>query len=229
MYPTAFRVRERNIMSTTILIAEDHQIVREGLRRLLDGQDGMRVVGEAGDGRAAVRMAKDLHPDVVVMDIGMPDLNGIEATRQLQKAVPGVRVVALSMYSDRHNANEMMHAGARAYLLKDGAFEELADAIRKVINGQVYISPRVADLLENGHVDDEGVNGDGMARLSPREREVLALMAGGRATKEIAMDLHVSVKTVETHRRQIMEKLDLFTVAELTKFAIRHGLSPLEV
>jgi DNA-binding NarL/FixJ family response regulator len=215
-------------MSITILLADDHQVVRQGLKSLLDRYPDLKVVGEAADGRTAVRLAKELSPDVVVMDIGMPDLNGIEATRQLAAGQPVTKIVALSMHADRRFASEMLKAGAKAYLVKDGAFEELADAIRTVMADRVYLSPRVAGTVVDDLVHGESGGGSAFARLSPREREVLQLMAEGRATKEIAMDLHVSVKTVETHRRQVMEKLNLFSVAELTKYAIREGLTALD-
>src|SRR5687768_2276249 len=204
-------------MVTKILLADDHQIVREGLKSLLNSHEDMEVVGEARDGRAAVQMAKELAPDVVIMDLGMPHLNGIEATRQITLREPEAKVVALSMHSDRRFMGEMLKAGAKGYLLKDGAFEELATAIRHVIANKVYLSPKIANVVVDDYV-----------RLTPREREVLQLMAEGRATKEIAMDLKVSIKTVETHRRQIMEKLGIHSVAELTKYAIREGLTSLD-
>jgi DNA-binding NarL/FixJ family response regulator len=212
-------------MTTKILIADDHQIIRQGLKSLLDRYPDFQVVGEAADGRSAVRLAKQLMPDVIVMDIAMPDLNGIEATRQLTKAHPEIKIIALSMHADRRFANEMIRAGAQGYLVKDGAFEELAEAIRTVISGKAYLSPRVAD---NYALAEGPTASSAFDRLSPREREVLQLMAEGRSTKEIAMDLTLSVKTIETHRRQFMEKLNLFSVAELTKYAIREGLTTLE-
>jgi two-component system response regulator NreC len=219
-------------MVTKILLADDHQIVREGLKSLLNSHEDMEVVGEARDGRSAVQMAKDLTPDVVIMDVGMPHLNGIEATRQITSREPEAKVVALSMHADRRFMGEMLKAGAKGYLLKDGAFEELATAIRSVVANKVYLSPRIANVVVDDYVRRAPgqTNGDAsaFARLTPREREVLQLMAEGRATKEIAMDLKVSIKTVETHRRQIMEKLSIHSVAELTKYAIREGLTSLD-
>jgi DNA-binding NarL/FixJ family response regulator len=192
----------------------------------------MEVIAEARDGRGAVQLAHELRPDVVVMDVGMPGLNGIEATRQITSQEPHARIVALSMHSDRRFMGEMLKAGAKGYLLKDGAFEELATAIRSVVANKVYLSPRIANVVLDDYVhrDASGMSGDtsAFAKLTPREREVLQLMSEGRATKEIAMDLHVSIKTVETHRRQIMEKLDIHSVAELTKYAIREGLTSLD-
>ena len=219
-------------MVTKILLADDHQIVREGLKSLLNSHEDIEVVGEARDGRSAVQMAKDLAPDVVIMDVGMPHLNGIEATRQITMREPEAKVVALSMHSDRRFMGEMLKAGAKGYLLKDGAFDELATAIRSVIANKVYLSPRIANVVVDDYVrrapGQQTGEASAFARLTPREREVLQLMAEGRATKEIAMDLKVSIKTVETHRRQIMEKLSIHSVAELTKYAIREGLTSLD-
>ena len=241
-----------------VLLADDHRIVREGLKSLLEAQADMQVVAEAGDGRQALELAAEHEPDVVVMDVAMPQLNGIEATRRLMNDQPDTRVVALSMHSDRRYVAEALKAGASGYLLKDGAFEELVSAIRAVVANKVYLSPRVAGVVVddyvrrlpsdgrndgrsdgrsdgngNGDAADRG-NGEGgpvpsaFQKLTPREREVLQLMAEGFATKEIAARLHVSVKTVETHRRQLMEKLQLYSVAEVTKYAIREGLTSLE-
>ena len=229
-----------------VLLADDHRIVREGLRSLLEAQDDMHVVGEADNGRMALEMAAEHEPDVVVMDVAMPQLNGIEATRRLMNDQPDTKVVALSMHSDRRYVAEALKAGATAYLLKDGAFDELVTAIRAVIADKVYLSPRVAGVVVDDYVrrlpGDRGADGDASSRgagsgydpanafqkLTAREREVLQLMAEGYATKEIATRLHVSVKTVETHRRQLMEKLQLYSVAEVTKYAIREGLTSLE-
>jgi RNA polymerase sigma factor (sigma-70 family) len=216
--------------TTTVLIADDHQIVRQGLRSLLDSHPDLSVVGEAADGRAAIEMARQLKPDVVVMDVGMPDLNGIDATRQVSSLANAPQVVALSMHADRRFAGEMLRAGAKAYVLKESAFEELASAIREAMQGKVFLSPRIAGVVVEDYVSkirDKDEEPNAFSRLSPREREVLQLMAEGRSTKEIARDLGVSVKTVETHRRQLMTKLNLYTVAELTKYAVREGLTAL--
>ena len=220
-----------------VLIADDHRIVREGLRSLLQDQPDLEVIGEAADGREALELAAEYEPDVVVMDVAMPQLNGIEATRRLISDSPGTKVVALSMHSDRRYVAEALKAGASGYLLKDGAFDELVSAIRAVVANKVYLSPRVAGVVVDDYVrrlpDGDGaseVRGapGAFQKLTPREREVLQLMAEGFATKEIAARLHVSVKTVETHRRQLMEKLQLYSVAEVTKYAIREGLTSLE-
>jgi DNA-binding NarL/FixJ family response regulator len=228
-----------------VLLADDHRIVREGLKSLLQSQPDLEVVAEAADGRQAVEMARNLSPDVVVMDVAMPQLNGIEATRQLACQDPAMKIVALSMHSDRRFVSEALKAGASGYVLKDGAFDELISAIRSVVADRVYLSPRVAGAVVDDYVrrlpdgrrdgaphpgtdDPHDARRSAFDALTPREREVLQLMAEGYATKEVAHRLHVSVKTVETHRRQIMEKLDLHSVAELTKYAIREGLTTLE-
>lgn len=218
-----------------VLLADDHKIVREGLRSLLEEESDLQVVGEASDGREAVQLAGESGPDVVVMDVGMPHLNGIEATRQILRRPDHPRVIALSMHSDRRFMTEMLRAGASGYLLKDAASEELIGAIRTVAEGKVYLSPQIADVMVDDYVrrlpgDAAGsIGAPGVfVTLTPREREVLQLMAEGLATKQVAAALHVSIKTVETHRRQIMEKLQLYSVAELTKYAIREGLTSVE-
>jgi len=220
-------------MSIRVLIADDHQIVRDGLKSMLAKSLDVEVVGEAENGREAVSLARELSPDVVVMDIGMRELNGIDATRQIVDEVAGTRVIALSMHSDRRYVSEMLAAGASGYLLKDGAFDELASAIRAVASGRTFLSQGVADtVLEDYRRQLSGspqAAPAGSARpLSGREREVLQLIAEGLSTKEIAARLHLSVKTVETHRRQIMEKLGIYNVAGLIKYAVREGLASLE-
>jgi DNA-binding NarL/FixJ family response regulator len=215
-------------MSTRILIADDHQIMRQGLRALLEGQPGITVVGEAENGRKAVHLAAETRPDVVIMDISMPDLNGIEATRQIKAHDPVVRIVALSIHSDRRFVLQIFRAGAAGYLLKDCAFEELTRAIHTVVDGQAYLSPSIAGLVVGEYIRTLTTGTPhGIPNLSPREREVLQLIAEGRSTKEIASALEVSIKTIETHRRQIMTKLGINSVAELTKHAIREGLTTL--
>ena len=216
-------------MPQRIVLADDHRILRDGLRTLLEAQPGLEVVAEADNGRSAVSLAGELTPDLVILDVGMPELNGVEAARRILAENPSVKIVALSMHADRRFVAEMLKAGASAYVLKEGAFDELIQAIDAVTEGKVYLSPRIAGVV----VDDYLTQMERPARtvfgvLSSREREVLQLMAEGLATKEIAAALHVSVKTIETHRRQIMEKLNLHSVAELTKYAIREGLTSVE-
>jgi DNA-binding NarL/FixJ family response regulator len=216
-------------MSTRILLADDHRILRQGLRGLLAAEKDFEVIAEAENGRTAVELAERLVPHVVVMDIGMPDLNGIDATRQIIERVPAVRVIALSAYADRRLIAEILKAGASGYLLKESAFEELAEAIRTAAAKKVYLSPKIASELVDDYVRMAKDPGPSVFEsLSPREREVLQLIAEGHSTKEVARILKVSVKTVETHRRQLMNKLELFSVAELTRYAIREGVVSLE-
>lgn len=217
-------------MITKILLADDHKIIREGLRSLLEKQVDMEVIAEAQDGFTAVRLVQKLLPNVVIMDIGMPEMNGIDATRQIVAETPAVKVIALSMHSDRRFVLQMLKAGASGYLLKDSAFEELITAIHTVMMGQPYLSPKVTDVVVKEYLH-------GLAKhettvftaITAREREVLQLLAEGKSTKQIASALNVSVKTVETHRQQLMEKLNIHSIAELTKYAIREGLTSLEV
>jgi DNA-binding NarL/FixJ family response regulator len=218
-------------MSIRILIADDHAVVRQGLCSLLGQEPGMTVVGEVADGRSAVRLSTELTPDVVIMDITMPDMNGIEATHQIKTTSPGIKVVALSIHSDRRMVARMLAAGASAYLTKDSPFEELTRALRTVIGNQTYLSPPIADTVTKEYVRrllKEDESSSPAPDLSEREREVLQLLAEGNSTKQVASELHVSDKTVETHRRQIMRKLNLHSLAKLTKFAIREGLTSLE-
>ncbi len=215
-------------MKIKILLADDHKIMRDGLKKLLEKHEQFQVVGEAEDGRGAVRLVRELKPDVVIMDVAMPDLNGIEATRQLIADRPDIKIVALSMHSERKFVTEMLKAGASAYLLKDCAFEELETAVRTVSRGNIYLSPAITGVVIENFVrnvprPDKTV----FSLLSDREREVLQLMAEGRSTKDIALQLNLSIKTVETHRNNIMGKLNIHSIAELTKYAIREGLTSL--
>lgn len=213
----------------SIILADDHKIVRDGLRALLERQSGMEVIAEADNGRATVRMARELVPDLVIMDIGMPDLNGIDATRQIVADLPKVKVIALSMHSDRRFVVQMFRAGASGYLLKDCAFEELTRAVLAVLKNQTYLSPAVAGPVMEDYIQQLSSGEElGGTVLSPREREVLQLLAEGKTTKEVAAALCVSVKTVETHRQQIMNKLNMQSIADLTKYAIREGLTTLD-
>lgn len=209
-----------------ILLADDHAIVRDGLQAILASDPGVTLVGATANGREAVALARRLRPDVVIMDISMPGLNGIGATRQITSELPGTKVVCLSMHSDRRYAIAMFKAGASAYLLKDSASGELLRAIDAVSHNQTYVCPAIAgavvEALTKGQPDRPA------APLTNRESEVLQLLAEGCTSKEIAARLHIAPATAETHRRQIMSKLDLHTVAELTKFAIREGLTTVE-
>lgn len=216
-------------MSIRILLADDHKIIREGLKSLLQKQSDMEVVEEVQDGVSAVRESEKLCPNIVIMDIGMPDLNGIEATRQIIARVSGVKVVALSMHSDKRFVVEMLKAGASGYLLKDCAFEELVSAIRTVATGHIYLSHRVTGVVVDEYLHNRsGTNSTAFSLLTAREREVLQLLAEGNTTKKIAVFLNVSTKTVDAHRKQIMNKLGLRSIAELTKYAIKEGITSLD-
>jgi two-component system response regulator NreC len=209
------------MQSIRVLLADDHRVVLSGFRSMLDAQADIEVIGEAGNGREAVEHAERLHPDVVVMDVTMPVLNGIEAVRQIVKAVPAVRVLALSMHKDAVYVREMLRAGAKGYLLKDCQESDLLSAVRAVYSGKGWLSPDVSDAVLDDyrrHVTHP------IDLLSPREREVLQLLAESRTNKEMATLLGISVYTVEAHRGRIMEKLNLHTVGELVRFAIRNGL-----
>ena len=209
------------IKKTRILLADDHAVVRQGFRMILGAQADMEIVGEAGNGREAVAMSETLHPDVVVMDVAMPELNGIEATRRITEANPHTRVLALSMHKDSVYVREILRAGARGYLLKDSIDVDLLAAVRAVAKGEGYLSPAVsASVLSDyrKHVTDP------LDLLSSREREVLQLIAEGKTNKDIATLLNLSVYTVDAHRGRIMEKLNLHSTSELVRFAVRKGL-----
>jgi len=209
-----------------VLLADDHTLVLEGFRRLLESD--FDLVGAVEDGKALLKAAEKLSPDVIVLDISMPLLNGIEATRQLKKSMPSTRVVILTMHADQTYAVEAFRAGASAYLLKRSAASELVFALKEVLKGRVYVTPLIAkdmvtSFLERG--DESGQqSGKSPPALSPRQREVLQLVAEGRSNKEIATILNTSIKTVEFHKARIMEKLDIHTTAELTKYAVLHGI-----
>ncbi|MGB8990877.1 MAG: response regulator transcription factor [Desulfobaccales bacterium] len=212
-----------------IVLADDHQIVRHGLRSLLSAEPDMEVVGEADNGRAVIRLVQEHTPQVVIMDISMPDLNGIEATRLILSETSGIKVIALSMHSDSLFVLNMFKAGASGYLLKDCALEELVKAVRTVMARKIYLSPGISDIvIKDFVVGYSSADSSAYSILTNREREVLQLMAEGKTTNQIADSLCVSVKTVEAHRKQMMNKLDIHSVAELTKYAIRQGLTSLE-
>lgn len=217
-------------MTIQILLADDHAIMREGLRYLLNTQSDLRVISEAANGRQAVEQASLHKPDVVIMDIAMPELNGIEAAAQIRAAAPGTQVVILSMHATREHVYRAFSAGVMAYLLKDSAGQELVEAVRAVHLGQRYVSKRIADLVLNGFMDlrAHSMEKDRLEDLSGREREVLQLVVEGKSSAEIAQTLYLSPKTIETYRSRIMEKLGIKDLPGLVKFAIQHGLISLE-
>jgi DNA-binding NarL/FixJ family response regulator len=216
-------------MTTKILIADDHKILREGLCSLLEEQSEFQVVGEAENGRDAVYLATKLEPDVVVIDIAMPDLNGIEAARRIKKASPGVKLLALSAHSEGNYVKGMIQNGASGYLLKDCASEELIKAIEVIVRGHIYLSPSIAGVIVDDYVQSLSTSGvPRVTVLTSREREVLQMLTEGNSTVQMAERIHLSVKTVESHRRSVMKMLDLSSVAELTKYAIREGITSLE-
>ncbi len=217
-------------MSIKIVIVDDHGIVRDGLHLLIEQQDDMEVVDEAADGREAVALVRELKPDVVLMDVSMPELNGIDATRQILREDPDVKVLALSGYSSKSFVSNMLKAGASGYILKDSLAGELIRAINVVMAGQQYLCPQVTGGVVEGirHPGAPKSEHPLLDRLTGKERELLQLIAEGKTTKEAAMILHVSIKTVDARRRELMHKLGMSGIAELTKFAIREGLTSLE-
>lgn len=217
-------------MSITVFLADDHAVVREGLRLLLEAQGDIKVIGDAADGRQAVRQVAELRPDVVIMDIAMPELNGIEATWQICELCPSTQVVILSMRSDNEHIFRGFQAGARGYLLKESAGVEVVNAVRAVHAGRRYLSQRISDKVIDDYVRQrEAAEAKSpLARLSPREREILQLIVEGKTSAEIAGILFLSPKTVETYRSRLKQKLGISDVPGLVKFAIQHGLTSLE-
>jgi two-component system response regulator NreC len=216
-------------VSIRILLADDHKIVREGLRALLNKKPDFEVIAEAENGRMALQVAREVMPDVIIMDLTMPDLNGIEATRQLIAALPDVKVIALSMHSDNRLVVGMLDAGAVGYLLKDCAFEELENAIHNVVANQIYLSPKITrDFIEYHVRNSLLAQSSAFSVLTARERQILQLLAEGKNTKQMAASFKVSIKTVEAHRKHIMKKLNIHSVSGLTKYALREGLTGLE-
>lgn len=215
-------------MKLRILLADDHTLLREGLKTLLERESDLQVVADVANGRLAVRKAEELQPDLVVLDVDMPELNGIEAARQLSEAHPRMRIVCLSMHSGSKFVDAMLEAGALGYVLKNEAAKTLVTAIRKVAGGEVYLSPEINTGLVKRYVGKQPAGrGAAFTALSDREREVLQLIAEGASSKEISTKLGVSEKTVSTHREHIMAKLDLHNVADLTRYAIREGIANL--
>ena len=217
-------------MGIKIILAEDHGLIREGIFSMFEKKNEYDVIAMAKNGREAVRHVRALLPDIVIMDISMPELNGIEATRIIKSEFPTVEIIALSAHCDKSTIMKMLKAGARGYILKDSIFEELARAVHQVYHGEVFLGRMVSDIVVKDYisiVDDEATGC--LGELTSREREVLQLIAEGNKTSSIAMALNVSVKTVETHRQRIMKKLNIFSVANLTRFAVKEGLTTLEI
>jgi DNA-binding NarL/FixJ family response regulator len=220
---------EGDAMPIRVFLADDHAIIRDGLRAILSAQEDMTVVGEAGDGRQAVREVQRLKPDVVVMDIAMPELNGTDATREIQRTCPGVRVIILSMYATSEHIYQSLRAGARGYLLKESAGAEVVTAVRVVHAGHRYLSQKIADSVVQDYLDkgSQEEKRSPVEALSPRERDILLRVVEGKSSAEIAEALLLSPKTVETYRSRLMQKLGVENLPELVKFAILHGIAPL--
>jgi RNA polymerase sigma factor (sigma-70 family) len=213
-------------MNIKIVLADDHAVLRHGLSKSFQNEEDMEVIAQAKDGHSTVELVRELSPDVVIMDIGMPDLNGIEATRQITKDFPRTKVIALSMHSGKNFIIEMFKAGASGYLLKDCEFDELVKAIRVVVANKTYISPSISDVVVENYMRNFPERKDSaFSILTKREREVLQLLTEGKTTKQIAKRLHISTKTVEVHRLNMMSKLKIDSIAQLTKYAIQEGLT----
>ncbi len=216
-------------MGIRILLADDHKMMRDGLRSLIEKNSQFEIVGEAEDGRMTVKLAQELTPDIIIMDIGMPDLNGIEATRRIKAIVPKTRVIALSMYYDKRFVSGMLEAGASGYLRKDSGADELVTAIQAVAENGTYLSPRIAGVVVKDYMDRlSNRSRSNLDALTDRQREILQSLSEGKNVKQIALAYRISVKTVETHIQNIKNKLDIHNTAELTKYAIREGLTFLE-
>lgn len=211
---------------TRVLVADDHTLVRAGIRALLESIDGVQVIAESGDGHETLDLIARHLPDVALLDIGMPGLNGLEVLKRVRQAAQRTKVIILSMHADPTYVTQALRAGAAGYLLKGASVEELPLAIRAVMRGETYLTPRVSRSVIEAYLRDAGSPADPLAGLTGRQREILQLVAEGHSTKEIAGRLDVSVKTVETHRARLMERLDIHDVAGLVRFAIRAGLIP---
>jgi two-component system, NarL family, response regulator NreC len=224
------RLKGAFYMDIRLMLADDHQLMREGLRSLIEEETDVTLVGEAENGQETVRLAASLNPHVIIMDVAMPDLNGIEATRQILAKQPHIKVVALSGHHKKEFVRQMLEAGASAYVLKSRAYEECMHAVREVLANRKFLSPDVASGVVNEYVELRASKdvSSAFVLLTDRERGVLQLLAEGHSTKDMADHLNVSVKTIETHRRNIMEKLQIHSVAELTKYAVLEGITTLE-
>jgi DNA-binding NarL/FixJ family response regulator len=210
-----------------LLLADDHEIVRQGLRSMLEAQRDCHIVGEAADGRQAVTMTKELNPDVVILDIGMPSLNGLEATRQILKMRPQTKVLILTMHESDSVIREVLDAGARGYILKTDAGRDLVSAVESLRRNKTFFTSRVSQMILDGFLKGDPRPQDsssGVVRLTPRQREIVQLLAEGKSSKEVAVALNLSVKTAETHRANIMRKLDCHSVSEVVRYAIRNKI-----
>jgi DNA-binding NarL/FixJ family response regulator len=213
--------------SFKLLLADDHEIVRQGLRAMLQAQRDCEVVGEAADGRQAVAMTKELNPDVVILDIGMPALNGLEATRHILKMRPHTKVLILTMHESDSIIREVLDAGARGYILKTDAGRDLVTAVDSLRRNKTFFTARVSQMILDGYLKPETRpqnSANGGVRLTPRQREIVQLLAEGKSSKEVAVALNMSVKTAETHRANIMRKLDCHSVSEVVRYAIRNNI-----
>ncbi len=217
-------------MTITVFLADDHAVVRDGLRALLDAQEDIHVVGDAGDGLEAARQVEELRPDVVIMDVSMPGLSGIDAARRIHTTCPAVRVIMLSMHDTTEHVFRALKAGAQGYVLKESAGAEVIEAVRTIHEGHRYLSQKITDQLVNDYVEQRRAVGfpDPLTTLAPRELEVLRLVVEGHSSTQIAARLALSAKTIDTYRARIMRKLGIKTVTDLTKFAVLHGLISLE-
>jgi DNA-binding NarL/FixJ family response regulator len=212
------------VSALRILIADDHEVARRGIRSLLEGHAGWEVCGEAADGREAVNAANKLKPDLVLLDIGMPSLNGLDATRQILAALPNTRVMILTMHDSEQVVREVLAAGARGFLLKSDAGRDLVAAVEALQQNRTFFTTKVAQLVLEGYLRPSPDSDQSRSVLTPREREVIQLLAEGKTTKEVATMLNLSVKTAETHRTNLMRKLDLHSVVDLTLYAVRNGI-----
>jgi DNA-binding NarL/FixJ family response regulator len=214
-------------MATRILIADNHGILRQGISALIEKHSDMEVVGQADNGLTVVELARELQPDVVLMDVSMPKLNGIEATRQIKSELPDVKVLALSVHAKREFVLDMVRAGVSGYMLKECVFDDLVHAIEVIVAGQSYLSPQIATVVLEGITKDSvfGIVDSDSKALTPRENQILQLLTEGNSAKQIAIQLGLSVKTIEATRRQIMEKTEVDNIVDLTKYAIREGVT----